>query len=110
MKVAAFDRLQQQAAESAAQAMTETIAQQRPEALIVQPQVSRYVEPERQDSLQQTRAAEPEQIVQVTIGRIEVRAASPQPAQARTQPKGSHQPSQSLEEYLRQRARGGASR
>ena len=111
MKVAAFDRLQQQAAESSAQATTETVAQQRPETLIVQPQVSRYVETQEQNSLQQRHAAEPEQIVQVTIGRIEVRAAAPSPAaQARTQQKGSQQPSQSLEEYLRQRAQGGANR
>jgi hypothetical protein len=106
MRVAAFDSPSQQAAESVRQLETKRGTQQRPETIIVQPQISRAVETQRPDALQQTRASEPEQIVQVTIGRIEVRAASP-PAKAGAKQRSAQQPSQSLEEYLRKRAQGG---
>jgi hypothetical protein len=86
----------------------EPLAQPDPPAIIVQPQVSRSVYTERADPFSSTRAAEPEQIVHVTIGRVEVRA-TPQP-QARAQQKSAHAPTESLEEYLRQRAQGGGSR
>lgn len=77
--------------------------------LLVRPRVSHYRdEKSLADDSQQARAAEPEQVVHVTIGRIEVRAVSPQP-QAKTT-RSKPQPAQSLEEYLRQRAQGGGSR
>ena len=86
------------------------VAHQRSETVIVQPQISRYVETPQPDSPQSSRATEAEQIVQVTIGRIEVRAA-PQPTTRQgAQTRSAPQPSQSLEEYLRQRAQGGANR
>ena len=77
--------------------------------LLVRPRVSHYRDEKGlSDDSQQARAAEPEQVVHVTIGRIEVRAVSPQP-QAKTT-RSKPQPAQSLEEYLRQRAQGGGSR
>lgn len=45
--------------------------------------------------------------IQVTIGRVEVRAAPP-PASSRARPRPNQAPIMSLEEYLRQRAAGGA--
>jgi hypothetical protein len=47
----------------------------------------------------------PAQAIQVTIGRIEVRAMPP--ANPRSQPRRSELPVMSLEEYLNQRAKGG---
>jgi hypothetical protein len=87
--------------------VTERGDAERRETVIARPQVSRYVEMQRPESLQKTRAPLPEQIVQVTIGRVEVRASSTQAAQVKAQPKAARQPSQSLEEYLRQRGQGG---
>lgn len=87
------------------------VTHQRSETVLVQPQVSRYVELQPADSRQSTRANEAaERTVQVTIGRIEVRAAPPASARPGTQTRSAPQPSQSLEEYLRQRARGNGSR
>jgi hypothetical protein len=78
----------------------------KPEMLIVRPRVSRHLEKGFPDALQSTRAAEPEQVVHVTIGRIEVRAVPPT-AQSKAEQRSTSQPAQSLEEYLRKRARGG---
>jgi hypothetical protein len=82
----------------------------KPETLIVRPRLSRSAEGNGlPDAHQSARAAEPEQVVQVTIGRIEVRAVSP-PAQAKAGQRSAPRPTQSLEEYLRQRAKGGGNR
>jgi hypothetical protein len=105
--VAAFAVPPQQADASILPVVTERNDEERRETIIAQPQVSRYVEMQRPESLQKTRAPEPEQIVQVTIGRVEVRASSTPAAQGKTQPKAVRQPSQSLEEYLRRRGQGG---
>ena len=87
------------------------VTHQRSETVIVQPQVSRYVELQPPDSTQPPRANEAtEQTVQVTIGRIEVRATPPATARPGAHKRSAPQPSQSLEEYLRQRARGNGSR
>jgi hypothetical protein len=107
LKVAAFDSPSQKTAESISSVEINNITHERSETVVVQPQISRYVEAQRPEALQPTRAAEPEQIVQVTIGRIEVRAAAQTPARGSAQQKSAQQPSQSLEEYLRQRAQGG---
>lgn len=83
------------------------VTEQRAETIIVKPQVSRYVEMQQPEA---ARAAQAEQVVQVTIGRIEVRAATA-PHALQTTPQTSRQrSSQSLEDYLRQRAQGGANR
>jgi erythromycin esterase-like protein len=47
----------------------------------------------------------PEQVINVTIGRIEVRATAPPPAQARSA--NQKPPVMSLDEYLQRRAGGG---
>jgi hypothetical protein len=82
----------------------------KPETFLVHPRVAR---PEEEGGLigasQRSRTPTPEQVVQVTIGRIEVRAVSP-PARARAEQKGAPSPAQSLEDYLRQRAKGGGNR
>jgi hypothetical protein len=71
-------------------------------AIVAQPQVIRYVEPLRQPMATDTPLPAP--TVQVTIGRIEVRATQ-QPSQT-TRP--HQEPTRlSLDEYLRQRLRGG---
>jgi len=81
----------------------------------VEPQVTRHFAPRLNEPAagepEQAKAqgAESEHTIQVTIGRIEVRAV----AAADTQPKGSaqqrrqNQSLMSLDDYLRQRARGG---
>lgn len=56
----------------------------------------------RQTQSQTTQPAEAEQVVQVHIGRIEVRAITP-PAQPQPAPAARPQPRLSLEDYLRQR-------
>jgi hypothetical protein len=107
--VAAFTKPPpQQAGASVLAPATERGDEERRETVIAQPQISRYVEMQRPESLQKARAVEPEQIVQVTIGRIEVRASSP-PAlnEGKAQPKSARRPSQSLEEYLRGRGQQG---
>ncbi len=81
----------------------------KPDALTVYPRVARPQERGAPDDSQRARASSPEQVVQVTIGRIEVRAVSP-PAQTRTEQRSAPRTAQSLEEYLRQRAKGGGSR
>jgi hypothetical protein len=105
--VAAFAEPPQQTDASSLRVVTERGDEERRETVIAQPQVSRYVEMQRPESLQKPRPLEPEQIVQVTIGRVEVRASSTPAAQGKTQPKAVRQPSQSLEEYLRRRGQGG---
>lgn len=110
MNVAAPDRLPQKALENNPSVEINNITHQGSETVIVQPQVSRAVETQPPDTPQRARAAEPEQVVQVTIGRIEVRAAPPTPTRQGTHQRSAPQPSQSLEEYLRQRAQGGANR
>jgi hypothetical protein len=85
----------------------ESSARQRPETVIAKPKVSRYVETERPDSFKHERVPEPERVVQVTIGRLEVRAAAAPPVQARASRERAGRAEQSLEEYLRRRAQGG---
>ncbi|MGH9848974.1 MAG: hypothetical protein ACREBD_03875 [Blastocatellia bacterium] len=52
-------------------------------------------------------AAQPEQVIQVTIGRIEVRATAP-PAQAKNEGRPAAPPMMSLDDYLQQRSRMGS--
>lgn len=52
----------------------------------------------------------PEPAIQVTIGRIEVRAVTAPPTSARTQQQSDRPPAMSLDEYLRQQERGGGRR
>jgi hypothetical protein len=78
-------------------------------SLVFQPRVAALVENrrERDDSSPplQSPASEPPPVINVTIGRIEVRAAVASNAPRRPEP--SVKPLLSLDEYLRRRARGG---
>ena len=49
----------------------------------------------------------PEPAIQVTIGRVEVRAVTAPPTRTRTQQQSDRPPAMSLDEYLRQQERGG---
>lgn len=71
---------------------------------IVQPQVRPYVKPVA-PVLAQPPISEPTPVIQITIGRIEVRATPPStpPQKQRTAP-----PVMNLEEYLRHRTKGGS--
>ena len=74
--------------------------------LVVRPKLDRYAEPPMQRTQTQSAPPSSEQVINVTIGRIEVRATPPPPATARS----NHQkpPVMSLDDYLRQRSgRGG---
>lgn len=78
--------------------------------LVVRPRVAAVVEPRRErddsPSLLQSPAPEPPPVINVTIGRIEVRATTAASnAPRRTEP--SAKPLLSLDEYLRRRAKGG---
>jgi hypothetical protein len=78
--------------------------------VVVQPQVMPYVEPKASAPTQVTATPEPMPTIQVTIGRIEVRATPPptppSQRQRETLPR-SAPPVMSLDEYLNQRAKGG---
>jgi hypothetical protein len=71
--------------------------------VIAQPQVRRVADVVVTSQAQPAVRAEPPPTIQVTIGRIEVRAAPPEPAPAKRAPRP---PLMTLDEYLRQR-RGG---
>lgn len=77
--------------------------------LVVRPKLDRYAEPPmpRAQMGSQTQSAPPsEQVINVTIGRIEVRATPPPSAAPRTS--NQKPPVMSLDDYLRQRSgRGG---
>jgi hypothetical protein len=77
-----------------------------PAPLVVQPQVipARHPEPAVHTAGPATRPAEATPTIQVSIGRIEVRAVPPPPASAK--PRAGPAP-MTLEEYLRQRNGGG---
>jgi hypothetical protein len=69
----------------------------------------------RAQQLQQTQQTQPAQLetpspepdIQVTIGRVEVRAVTVPPTSAGTQQQSDRPPAMSLDEYLRQQERGG---
>lgn len=96
-----------ESAQTAAAIEITNVTEQRSETIIVKPQVSRFVEMQQPEAL---RTAQAEPVVQVTIGRIEVRAATAPQQRQSAPPKSRQQSSQSLEDYLRQRAQGGAKR
>ena len=74
-------------------------------SVIVQPQIKRYVKPILPTPAKSVEKPEPAPTIQVTIGRIEVRATPPSPPSR----KQTSVPSiMSLEEYLRRRQGGGA--
>jgi hypothetical protein len=75
-----------------------------PKKIVAEPRVSLYVEPRRADLTAQPPSAPEAPVINVTIGRVEVRAnvrSAPSP-KPRPTPK-----TMSLDEYLRQRANGG---
>lgn len=61
----------------------------------------------QQTQLTQLETPSPEPDIQVTIGRVEVRAITAPPTSARTQQQSDRPPAMSLDEYLRQQERGG---
>jgi hypothetical protein len=64
--------------------------------------------PQTQQTLPaQLETPSPEPDIQVTIGRVEVRAITAPPTSARTQQQSDRPPAMSLDEYLRQQERGG---
>src|SRR5262249_2057586 len=78
-----------------------------PNSFVVHPNLDRYVEPPPSHWRPKTHpptSPAPEQVINVTIGRIEVRATPPQSAA----PRSSNQkpPVMSLDDYLRQRGGG----
>jgi hypothetical protein len=76
--------------------------------LVVRPKLDRYAEPPmpRPQPKAQTQSAPPsEQVINVTIGRIEVRATPPPAATSRSN--NQKPPGMSLDDYLRQRSGGG---
>ncbi|MUL34939.1 hypothetical protein [Gloeocapsopsis dulcis] len=74
------------------------------EKIIVQPQVMPYVEPVV--PVEPTATPAPTPTIQVTIGRIEIRAMPP--AASSSQKQRNAPPVMSLDEYLRQRNQGGS--
>ena len=55
----------------------------------------------------QPEASTPEPAIQVTIGRVEVRAVTAPPTTTRSQPQPARPPAMSLDEYLRRQEQGG---
>lgn len=55
----------------------------------------------------QPEASTPEPAIQVTIGRVEVRAVTAPPTTTRSQPQSARPPAMSLDEYLRRQEQGG---
>ncbi|MGH7495330.1 MAG: hypothetical protein ACREOO_23465 [bacterium] len=80
------------------------LVQSIPARIVVQPHIASYVEQAMPASPQSLETPKPAPTIQVTIGRIEVRATPPvtQPQRQRSAPQVM-----SLDEYLRQRAGGG---
>lgn len=70
------------------------------------PQIQPGVEKFKATQIEVSAAPETTQVVQVTIGRIEIKATPP-PASNRPQPERSKPPVMSLDEYMRQRSKGG---
>ena len=77
----------------------------RPAMVVVQPQVTRYLRQTTPAPAEAAARPEPTSTIQVTIGRIEVRATPP-PAKPPSE-KRSAPPVMSLDEYLRRRAKAG---
>ena len=72
--------------------------------IIAQPQIAPYAEPKALPIQQAAAVTEPQPVINVTIGRVEVRATTSQP---RVRQSGRAQsPVMSLDEYLRQRKEG----
>lgn len=76
------------------------------------PSTTRLLQAQQMQQTQQTQLAQletpsPEPDIQVTIGRVEVRAVTAPPTSARTQKQSDRPPAMSLDEYLRQQERGG---
>ena len=71
--------------------------------VFVQPRITPYAEPTRRATAEST--ATPEPTIQVTIGRVEIRAAPPPARQSAAELSAA--PAMSLDEYLRRRAKGG---
>ncbi len=61
----------------------------------------------QQTQLTKLETPSPEPDIQVTIGRVEVRAVTAPPTSSRTQQQSDRSPAMSLDEYLRQQERGG---
>ena len=76
-----------------------------PATLIVEPRVTRYAETEDVDGTR--RAPEPAPTINVTIGRLEVRAVAASVPAAVGRQQNAATPLTSLDDYLRQRAGGG---
>jgi hypothetical protein len=74
--------------------------------VLAQPQVIRYAEPKAAAHSEAVQGAEPVPTINVTIGRIEVRAVAPD-APARERRQSASQPRMSLSDYLHRRAGGG---
>jgi hypothetical protein len=72
------------------------------ETLTIKPQITSAAERSLNSSHQSTPSTQPQPTIQVTIGRIEVRASSPPTPSLQSKP-FQRSPTMSLEEYLRQR-------
>ena len=77
-----------------------------PSGVVAQPQVIRYSEPKATARAEAPPGQEPAPTINVTIGRIEVRAVAPDPS-ARERRQSASQTRMSLSDYLQRRAGGG---
>jgi len=82
------------------------IVQETPDRVVAQPHVNRYVEPASPAGFKSKASPEPPPTIQVTIGRVEVRATPPpEPQSKKERPKPAVM---SRDEYLSMRAKGGS--
>ena len=78
-----------------------------PKPVVAQPRIERYAGPRADTSPQSNAPPAPEPTINVTIGRIEVRAAVQSESQSQPERRSSHAPqTMNLQEYLRRRAGG----
>lgn len=102
----AADRQRAASPESAAPSPDQAPTPRLSTAVVVRPQIAAIpiAEPARPTPFAPGSAAETTPTIQVTIGRVEVRAVPPPPAPQKTRPRP---PVMTLDEYLRQRNQGG---
>ncbi|RCJ29421.1 hypothetical protein A6770_22075 [Nostoc minutum NIES-26] len=83
-------------------------APKNPSRILVQPQINQKLAVDLPQTSQQSQTTQPPlPTIQVTIGRIEVRATPPAPTPVPTAKSRPHTPAMGLAEYLRQRSGGG---
>jgi hypothetical protein len=75
------------------------------QAVVIEPKIVRYTEPLKTFTKGVTEETRPEPVINVRIGRIEVKAVNPSPQSTKNR-KGLAKPRMSLDEYLKQRSSG----